>query len=270
MPISDAGSSISVDDGGGSLTVDGTVSVTGTVSVSAASLPLPSGASTAANQSTIIGHVDGIETLLGTIDADTSVLAGAVSGSEMQVDVVSSALPTGAATEATLSALASEDFATETTLALIESSVDGVEALLTTIDADTGALAGCVSGSEVQVDIVSMPSVTVSETLDVVDFIDTTPVLDTSSTNIPASASSPLEIVASLAANTRKIKVNDTTGEFIGLYTGAPASEVLQCIIGPGEDGILPVQLASGDRVSLRNMANASISVGSLAIQFVG
>lgn len=46
------------------------------------------GVSTAANQTTIIGHVDGIETLLGTIDADTSALAGAVSGTEMQVDVL--------------------------------------------------------------------------------------------------------------------------------------------------------------------------------------
>lgn len=35
-------------------------------------ISLPTGAATAANQSTIIGHVDGIETLLGTIDADTS------------------------------------------------------------------------------------------------------------------------------------------------------------------------------------------------------
>lgn len=55
---------------------------------------LPTGASTSANQSTIIGHVDGIEGLLTTIDADTSSLAGAVSGSEVQVDVVGS-LPAG-------------------------------------------------------------------------------------------------------------------------------------------------------------------------------
>ncbi len=54
---------------------------------------LPTGASTAANQSTIIGHVDGIEALLTTIDADTSTLAAAVS-TEMQVDVVG-ALPAG-------------------------------------------------------------------------------------------------------------------------------------------------------------------------------
>ena len=78
---------LSVDDGGSSLTVDGTVAVTGV--------------STAANQSTIIGHVDGIESLLTTIDTDTSsmntdlgTVAGAVSGSEMQVDVVA-ALPSG-------------------------------------------------------------------------------------------------------------------------------------------------------------------------------
>jgi hypothetical protein len=37
---------------------------------------------------------------LTTIDADTSTLAGAVSGTEMQVDIVTSALPSGAATAA--------------------------------------------------------------------------------------------------------------------------------------------------------------------------
>lgn len=63
--------------------------------ISAASLPLPTGASTSANQTTIIGHVDGLEGLLTTIDADTgniatsvATIAGAVSGTEMQVDVL--------------------------------------------------------------------------------------------------------------------------------------------------------------------------------------
>jgi len=77
---------------GGTLTVDA-----GTVTIN-----LPAGASTAANQSTIIGHVDGIEALLTTMDADTSALAGAVAGTEVQVDVVSlpnvtvgAALPAG-------------------------------------------------------------------------------------------------------------------------------------------------------------------------------
>lgn len=82
-----------ISDAGGSITVDGTF-WQATQPVSAASLPLPTGASTSANQTTLIGHVDGIETLLTTIDGDTSTLAGAVSGTEMQVDIVG-ALPAG-------------------------------------------------------------------------------------------------------------------------------------------------------------------------------
>lgn len=84
IPISDAGSSI---------TVDGTF-WQATQPVSAASLPLPTGASTSANQTTIIGHLDGVEGLLTTIDADTGSLAGCVGGTELQVDIVG-ALPAG-------------------------------------------------------------------------------------------------------------------------------------------------------------------------------
>jgi len=59
------------------------------------------GLATSANQSTIIGHVDGVETLLGTIDSDTDAIKtavelidNAIDGTEMQVDVVD-ALPAG-------------------------------------------------------------------------------------------------------------------------------------------------------------------------------
>lgn len=142
--VSDA-APLPVDDAGGSLTVDNAdiTTIAGAISgtemqVDVVTSALPTGASTAANQTTIIGHVDGIEALLTTIDADTSSLAGAITGTEVQVDIVSSALPTGAATAA-----------------LQTSS----EALLTTIDADTSTLAGAVSGTEVQVDVVgSLPA----------------------------------------------------------------------------------------------------------------
>ena len=50
----------------------------GHLQVDALSSALPSGAATAANQSTIIGHVDGVETLLGTIDSDTDAIKTAV------------------------------------------------------------------------------------------------------------------------------------------------------------------------------------------------
>lgn len=82
---------------------------------------------TIANDSTGLLSVDDNGGSLTVDSADLSTLAGTVSGSEQQVDVVSSALPTGAATEATL----------------------------VTIDADTSTLAGTVSGSEQQVDVVA-------------------------------------------------------------------------------------------------------------------
>jgi filamentous hemagglutinin len=64
--------------------------------------------------------------VLDAIETDTTTIAGAVDGTEMQVDVVSSALPTGASTAAN-----------QTT---VIGHLDGVETLLGTIDTDTGNL----------------------------------------------------------------------------------------------------------------------------------
>lgn len=82
-----------IADGGGSITVDGPVT---DAQIRATPVPVSvSGVATAANQTTLIGHVDGIEALLTSIDADTDVirtsvqlLDNAISGNEMQVDVI--------------------------------------------------------------------------------------------------------------------------------------------------------------------------------------
>jgi len=86
---------VSVDDNGGSLTVDGTV----TANLSATDNAVLD--DIAADTESIKGYTDGIETVLGTIDADTGAIKtavetidNAISGTEMQVDVVG-ALPTG-------------------------------------------------------------------------------------------------------------------------------------------------------------------------------
>lgn len=90
-----AATSAKQDTGNTSLaSIDGKITAVNTGAVVVSSSALPSGAATSANQTTIIGHVDGIETVLGTIDADTSSLAGCVGGTEVQVDVVGS-LPAG-------------------------------------------------------------------------------------------------------------------------------------------------------------------------------
>lgn len=158
---------VSVDDNAGSLTVDGTVTVTdgaGALNVIVDSSALPSGASTAANQSTANGLLTTIDADTGGILADTAAIQTAVetldnivSGSEAQVDIVSSALPSGASTAANQSTIIGH--------------VDGIETLLGTIDTDTGAIstnsstiAGAVSGSEMQVDVLTMPTTTVQAT----------------------------------------------------------------------------------------------------------
>ena len=64
--------------------------------------------------------------VLDAIQAAVEIIDNAIAGTEMRVDVITSALPTGAATAAN-----------QTT---IIGHVDGIEGLLTTIDADTGNL----------------------------------------------------------------------------------------------------------------------------------
>lgn len=90
------------------------------------------GFATSAKQDTIIGHVDGIETLLGTIDSDTGTIATEVAG-----------------------------LLTDTELRATPVPVSGTVAVT---NAGLTALNGAISGTEVQVDVLTMPTVTVTAT----------------------------------------------------------------------------------------------------------
>lgn len=106
------------------------------------------GVSTAANQTTIIGHVDGIETLLGTIDTDTGNIASSVSSIDSKTPALGQALAAASVpvvlTAAQLTTLtppaAITGFGTAANQTTIIGHLDGVEGLLTTIDADTGEI----------------------------------------------------------------------------------------------------------------------------------
>lgn len=105
--------------------VSGSVAVTGTFwqatqPVSAASLPLPSGAATEATLSAIAGYLD---TEVAAMVTAAQLLDNCISGNEAQVDVVSSALPTGAATESTLSTLNGKVTACNTGAVVLASGV---------------------------------------------------------------------------------------------------------------------------------------------------
>lgn len=87
--------SVNLQDGAGTDLTSTLVGADQSLDVNVTQSALPSGASTAANQTTLLGHVDEIEGLLTTIDADTgsmatniASIAGTVSGTELQVDIV--------------------------------------------------------------------------------------------------------------------------------------------------------------------------------------
>jgi len=91
---------------------------------------------TTTKQDTIIGHVDGIEGLLTTIDADTGgiltavqLIDNAISGNEMQVDIVAS-LPTGSNTIGAIS---------NTTFSATQSGTWNITNVSGTVSLPTGA-----------------------------------------------------------------------------------------------------------------------------------
>lgn len=191
---------------------------------------------------------DGLETLIGTTNTTLTTLNGYADGLEALIT----------ATNGFVDGLEAKDFSTETTLAAMSAKLPDSKGQKNT----AGSLSVTLSSDHGNLPVVI-------GRLDVVDFMDT-PVRVTSSNNIAASGSSPTEVVASLAANVSAIQVFDTTGNYIGIYTGAAASEVLQAVAGPGMDGVIEVAMASGQRVSVRNMANTTISTGSFSINFLG
>lgn len=263
--------------------------LTETQPVSAASLPLPTGASTLAEQQTQSTALSNLLTEL-QLKADLT--------ETQPVSAASLPLPTGAATEATLSALNTKVTAVDTGNVTISAplpagtnnigdvdvlSLPSIPAGTNNIgDVDVLSLPSIPAGTNNigDVDVLTLPSIPTGSntigkvdvnTLSVVDLIDSTGILDTSSTNIPGSAGSPVTLVASLAAGVKKLQVLDTTGGFIGIYTGAAASEVLQFVVGPGSDQTIEHTIAIGTRISAKRLdSTTALSSGILAINFIG
>lgn len=106
--------------------------------------------------------------------------------------------------------------------------------------------------------------------LSVVDLLDAN-ILDTSSTNIPGSASSPVQVIASTAAEIKAIQLLDTTGAFVGVYVGGIGSEVLKFVMGPGSDQTIEHNIPAASRVSLKRLdSTAAVSSGIVAFNCLG
>ena len=97
-------------------------------------------------------------------------------------------------------------------------------------------------------------------------------VLDTSVTNIDATKY--LRVIASLAETCYELKVYDSTGEFIGVYTVASDGLVdnvsLKGIVGLGEDRNVNIILPKGHSVYLKSETGSAITTGDFSIQCLG
>lgn len=188
-----------------------------TVPISAASLPLPTGAAT--------------EATLVTIDADTSTIAGAVSGTEMQVDVVA-ALPAGANSIGAVTQATHDNFNANANIQVGDADNSGTNPVFT-------------------------------DRLDVVDVLDT-PLLD--ATTLNGSGGALVDVVASLASAAKKVQLISTAGVFIGLYDDT----VLVAQFGPGSDDEVEVSIAASSVIALRSLETAAPAGGSIVVNFMG
>lgn len=88
-----------------------------------------------------------------------------------------------------------------------------------------------------------------------------------SSTNVTTSAY--VQLVASTSATVNQIFIFDSSGQTLVLATGGSGSEVDQILIVPGGNGIVPLAIASGTRVSIKAVS-ATANVGEIDINFFG
>lgn len=130
------------------VTVSGSVAVTGTFwqatqPISAAALPLPSGAATESTLSTASGTLTSIagylDTEVAALVTAAQLLDNCISGNEAQVDVVTSALPSGAATEASLSSIDGKITACNTGAVVISSGSCTVDCNSSNVTVDNTA-----------------------------------------------------------------------------------------------------------------------------------
>lgn len=102
-------------------------------------------------------------------------------------------------------------------------------------------------------------------------FFDAPQLLTASVTPIPGSGSSCLQVIADTGFKASiAIDYIDTTGDFIGVYTGVSGQERLACIIGNGQNDRAWAMFPAHSRVSLRSMTASSITAGTLTGTLMG
>ena len=222
--------------------------LTETQPVSLASSPLPTGASTEATLAAVLAKIIAApsteakqDTAITSIDAITAKLIVAPA-TEAKQDVL----------EATLEAILAKIIVAPATEAKQDTSI-------LSIDAITAKLIVAPATEAKQDTIITELTAIKDDKVNLATLATVAPISIVGS-NIPALGDATgLQIVASTADITRKIQTIEDIGEYLGLYSGAPSSLVLVCIL-PIAGGIVDVNIPIGTRLSIKHLKASVIS----------
>lgn len=172
----------------------------------------------------IESNTDGIETVLGTIDADTSSLAGAVAGTELQVDVVGS-LPAGTNAIGKLAANSGVDIGDVDVTSIPAVSLAAAQTLanVTTLETITNVVHVDDNGGAITVDGTLTASPAPNTTI-----YNGQKAVTTGGTQVALAASQAVKwvIVKALADNTGNIYVGDSSVDSTNGYVLTPGEAI--------------------------------------------
>lgn len=223
--------------------------------LAAASVPV---VLTAAQVSTLTPQTDAL--------TDTQLRASA-----LPVSAASLPLPTGAATESTLSTLSGKVPAnlTVTSNRLVVDGSGVTQPVSGTVTANAGSGTFATSATQSGTWTVQ-PGNTANTTAWLVSqngrsSANTPVVNDYSST--PVTSAAYVQLVASTTSTTSRIEIFDSSGVALYLATGASSSETNQLIIFPGGNGPVDFAIPAGTRVSIKAVST-SATAGNICVNF--
>lgn len=258
--------------------------------ISAAALPLPTGAATETTLASLNSKVTAVNT--GAVVVSSSVLPTSASTSALQtsgnasltsIDTKTPALGQALAAASTPVVLTAAQLITLTPLAAVTANIGttnglALDASLTTLNASVNTLLKPAN---------TLAAVTTVGTVSAVTAITNalpagTNLIGSVKASGKTSANSPVrndyasvsvttaaftQLVASLTSAATEIEIFDSSGQTLALAFGAAASETIQINIFPGGNGRIPLSIPAGTRVSIKAVS-ANATVGEININF--
>jgi peptidoglycan hydrolase CwlO-like protein len=225
-----------------------------------------------ANLNTLNAKDFATETTLASVDGKLTTLNNKDFATETTLSSVDNKLTTlnnkDFATETTLASvdtklttLNNKDFATETTLAAVDSK-------LTSVTKTNGGQSFFGAGGRDSTNTWIPLRVSSNGSLETIEQGRTA--VDTarhSYSSTPVNTTNWQQLLASTSGAIRRVEIFDSSGQTLELGVGAPGSEVRQILVFPGGNGIVPLSIASGARVSIRAVS-ATANEGEISINF--